>query len=280
MMDSKADDAKGVLKLKDDTVYDDWEFQCRADLRKKGVLEIVLGNETRPQGSPNSKPVKAWITKRDVATAAIIGRLDPSQFAHVREFEEDPAGMWARLKEMYQSSSLGGVVVTWRQFYALRKPDDASTMRTHIAAVRGLAEKLGRLYNDKPSDAQIIATLLMSLPAAYDTLIISLDSHPERDNLEFVIGRLLAEEHRQEAEIGGVIPYGQSLGPTNAMTARVRRDRSQITCFKCRKVGHFQNECPEPGPLVENPFRSTPEAGTPPVIAATAITHPTNSYTF
>ncbi|KAJ7191652.1 ABC1-domain-containing protein [Mycena pura] len=69
--------------------------------------------------------------------------------------------------------------------------------------------------------------------------------------------------HRQEAEVG-VIPYGQSLGPSpHALSARTRRDRSQITCFKCRKVGHFQNECPEPGPLVENPFRPATESSTP-----------------
>ncbi|KAJ6454738.1 hypothetical protein C8R47DRAFT_1203922 [Mycena vitilis] len=152
----------GGTKLSDKVPYDDWEFETRAEGRRKGVLGLMLGTETRPLGSDNSKAVKAWIAKRDVATATIIGRLDPSQFAHVREFEEDPAGMWERLRETHQSAGLGGVVVAWRRFYALRKSDDNSSMRAHIAAVRGLAEKLGRLYNDKPSDAQIIATLLMT----------------------------------------------------------------------------------------------------------------------
>ncbi|KAJ7620892.1 hypothetical protein DFH06DRAFT_929030, partial [Mycena polygramma] len=106
--------------------YDDWEFETKAELRRRGVLDITLGTETRPLGSANSKAVKAWITKRDVATATIIGRLDPSQFAHVRDFEEDPAGMWERLRETHQSSGLGGVVVAWKRFYALRKSGDHS----------------------------------------------------------------------------------------------------------------------------------------------------------
>ncbi|KAJ6454423.1 hypothetical protein C8R45DRAFT_770891, partial [Mycena sanguinolenta] len=59
-------------------------------------------DETRPLGSANAKPVKAFISKRDVATATIIGRLDPTQFAHVRDYEEDPAGMWAQLKKIHQ----------------------------------------------------------------------------------------------------------------------------------------------------------------------------------
>ncbi|KAJ7613112.1 hypothetical protein FB45DRAFT_685423, partial [Roridomyces roridus] len=104
--------------------YDDWEFEVRADLRRKGVLEVTLGTETCPVSGPNSKAVKAWVAKRDVATATIIGRLDPSQFAHIRDFEEDPAGMWERLRETHQSSGLGGVVVAWRKFYSLRKSGD------------------------------------------------------------------------------------------------------------------------------------------------------------
>jgi hypothetical protein len=68
---------------------------------------------------------------------------------------------------------MGGVVVVWKKLYVLRKSGDPGTIRTHIAAVRSLAEKLRCLYNNKPTDTQIIATLLMSLPPSYDTLIIS-----------------------------------------------------------------------------------------------------------
>jgi hypothetical protein len=236
---------KGGLKLKDEVVYDDWEFEVRADMRRKGVLAVALGQDLRPLGSDNSKAVKAWIAKRDVATATIISRLDPSQFAHIRDFEEDPVGMWERLRETHQSSGLGGVVAMWRKFYALRKPVETSTMRPHIAAVRGHAEKLGRIYNDKPSDAQIIATLLMSLPPAYDTLLVTLDSNAEKDDLEFVIGRLLNEEVRQESEFS-TTPFPE----TSALAVRAFRDKSRITCWKCQKLGHFQNECTEPGPLV------------------------------
>ncbi|KAJ7116280.1 hypothetical protein C8R43DRAFT_829895, partial [Mycena crocata] len=86
--------------------FDDWEFELRAEMRRKAVYGVASGEELRPLGSDNSKAVKAWVAKRDVATATIISRLDPSQFAHVREFEEDPVGMWSRLRETHQSSGL------------------------------------------------------------------------------------------------------------------------------------------------------------------------------
>ncbi|KAJ7203822.1 hypothetical protein GGX14DRAFT_369237 [Mycena pura] len=130
-------------------------------------------------------------------------------------------------------------------------------MRAHVASVRGHAEKLGRLYQDKPSDAQVIAILLMSLPPSYDALAVALDAHPSSGDIDFVVGRLLNEEQRQETEIGGVMPsYGESTTALNANT----RDMSRVTCFKCHKRGHYQSQCPEPGPLVPLPPRDATQA--------------------
>ncbi|KAJ7920138.1 hypothetical protein B0H13DRAFT_1605667, partial [Mycena leptocephala] len=81
---------------------------------------------------------------------------------------------------------------------------------------------------------------------AYDTLLISLDSNPQMDDLDFDIGRLLNEELPQETTA-----IGSSSNPMPvALAARTYRDKSRVTCWKRRKLGHFQNECPEPGPLV------------------------------
>ncbi|KAJ7748820.1 hypothetical protein DFH07DRAFT_775635 [Mycena maculata] len=68
---------------------------------KKGVLGLALGKDVHLMGSDNTKTVKAWI------------------FAHVRNFEEDPVGMWERLREIHHSSGLGGVAAMWKKFYGL-----------------------------------------------------------------------------------------------------------------------------------------------------------------
>ncbi|KAJ7265768.1 hypothetical protein C8J57DRAFT_1511526 [Mycena rebaudengoi] len=42
--------------------------------------------------------------------------------------------------------------------------DDGVSMSEHIAEARSIVNLLGQRYGDKPSDAQIVATLLASLP--------------------------------------------------------------------------------------------------------------------
>jgi hypothetical protein len=219
-------DVKGGLKLSNTVDFDDWEFGMRVEFWKKAVLALVLGSETQLLSSDNLKAAKGWIAKCDVATATIIGRLDPSQFAHVREFEEDPVRMWERLRETHLCSGLGGAVVLWCKFHTLCKPGDPSSMGAHVATIRGLAEKLGCLHQDKPSDVQIIVTLLVSLPLAYDTLIISLNVHPQKEDLNFIIGCLLNKETHQKA----VLSMNNTADiPTTVLVSRTNQDMSHIT---------------------------------------------------
>jgi hypothetical protein len=84
------------------------------------------------------------------------------------------------------------------------------------------------------------------------TLIISLNSQSQKTDLDFVIGRLLNEEARQEAEplLLGAVEITLAI----ALAARTMRDKSRITCYRCRKLGHFQSECMElPAPAPDTP---------------------------
>ncbi|KAF8181521.1 hypothetical protein BJ912DRAFT_979740 [Pholiota molesta] len=198
----------------DDENYDAWEFETRAELRRKGVLSLALGTEDRPSGSPNTKAVKAWTTRIDLAAGEIIRRLGPSQFAHVRGYEEDPAAI---------------IIDT--------------PMRTHIANLRNLADKL-RALGDAPSDALTIAILFGSLPASYHQLIVSLDSN----NQPFSPSSTVSNSHSH-----------------NAFATKIT-DKTRITCFKCGHRGHFQSECPESGPLREIPTTTPPRLRPPDTI--------------
>src|SRR4051794_32005519 len=50
---------------------------------------------------------------------------------------------------------------------------------------------------------------------------------------------------------GGILQSGSGSQP-------VKKDLSQVECFKCKKMGHYANECPKKkveGPNKPNPFQ-------------------------
>jgi hypothetical protein len=76
--------------------------------------------------------------------------------------------------------------------------------------------------------------LLMSLHPVYNMLLVALESHAEKDNLEFVIGCLLNEEIRQESE------FSTTLFPEmSTLATRTFCDKSCVTYFKCQKLCRY-----------------------------------------
>jgi hypothetical protein len=62
-------------------------------------------------------------------------------------------------------------------------------------------------------------------------------------SIDFIIGRLLNEEAHQADSLS--LPSTVDT-PSATFAAHTMRDKLHITCYKCRKLGHFQNECTEP----------------------------------
>ncbi len=123
---------------------------------QKSLLKTVLGNDTEPMTGPNSKAWKVWRARHDAAVDMIVKNLDDSQLTHVRGYEEDPAGMWAGLAAVHVSRGFGGIIGEWKLFYKLFY-DGSTLMRAHLGAIRAVAERPGHVYNDSPSDHQIMA---------------------------------------------------------------------------------------------------------------------------
>jgi hypothetical protein len=128
-------------------------------------------------------------------------------------------------------------------------------MQTFISEAHCLAlqpQEIGVAIDEE----DITLVLTGGLPPSYDNFIITLDSTPPADlTLDYVITRLLNEEARQSST--------KIVTPSNDVafaTFSKPRDLSEITCFNCRKKGHFQSVCPE-----------LKKVARPKIIAATAI---------
>lgn len=228
-------DKAPTFALLDETNYHEWAFFMEAILIRKDLLGVVDGSVIQPLGSPNSKPVKAFIQKKKLARAEIILRISPSQLPHVRD--SDPQVIWDNLRNLHQSRGFASRLSLRRRFIGMKK-GDAQSIQSWVADVRCIAFQLSEIDSTVP-DEDVILVLTAGLPPSYESFIISLDTvSPNALTLDLVISRLLNEEARQD------IPTTDSRSVALAAT-RMKTPLTQITCFKCQKKGHYQSTCPD-----------------------------------
>lgn len=232
---------KRVSKLGNENYYA-WSYRMEMRLRKLGVWSLVDGSESRPVGSDNTKVVKAWRTRMDLALCEIVSEVEDGQLVHTR-FSRDPVEVWKRLKSVHQSEGLGSAISIWQRLFMMKKTQETS-IQEHASTIREIADRLTGL-GDKPSDTLLVAILMLSLPPSYSSLVISLDSHSNKNDFDFVVHRCMNEEARQVATKQGVPGRKGAENVAFHADLKPRRDRKDITCFKCQKKGHYQNECKE-----------------------------------
>lgn len=225
-----------IVHLNNDN-YPKWLFAIKALLTRKGLWDITSKPtaDTRPMGSENAKPVKAWCAKVAEARAELILNVDPSQYPHIQSTEANT--VWEALRSVHQARSFGTRLTQCRTFWCMAKHAD-QTMTSWVADVCRATyrlEEIGATVGAK----DMILVLTNSLPASYFQLIVSLDSTLPSDlNLEYVVTRLLNEEAHQ------MTPPAPLTAPDVALTAfKPRTLIERITCFKCGQKGDYQHDC-------------------------------------
>jgi hypothetical protein len=125
------------------------------------------------------------------ARQVIVMSVDDNQNAYL--FEETTAkGMWDRLKEAYQETSVANTLRLKSVFNSYKKNPEQS-MADHVNKVREMAQELKAIGVTVPKE-DIILILLDSLPEDYRMVKSSLKS--QRDlSVELVCARLKEEEH-------------------------------------------------------------------------------------
>jgi hypothetical protein len=173
-----------------ETNYHEWAFFMEAVLIRKDLLGIVDGTVVHPIGSPNSKPVKAFLQKQKLARAEIILRVSPSQLPHVRD--PDPKAIWDTLRALHQSRGFASRLSLRRRFITMKK-DDTQSIQAWVADIHRVTFQLSEIGVSVP-DEDVVLVLTAGLPPSYEPLIVSLNAvSPDSLTLNFVISRLLNE---------------------------------------------------------------------------------------
>lgn len=215
--------------------YATWSVYAIANLNKKNLWEVVSGAVTCPVGSPNNKVVRAFRRRQAEACSEIVLSVEPSQLPYCRT--DDPLQMWGNLLKVHRAHGLACRLALRRRFLYMRKNFDSS-MQSWISQVQSAAFELGAV--DAPvSDEDSILVITQGLPKSYDAVVTSLDAtQPDLLTLDHVIERLLGAEAQIESRTNKGDPNNVALA------AYPRRNLDHITCFGCRKKGHYERDCP------------------------------------
>ncbi|THU96838.1 hypothetical protein K435DRAFT_858196 [Dendrothele bispora CBS 962.96] len=273
---------KELTRLKGDSNYGAWELRTRIAARNAGVLETLTGDDMQPTTGLNSKIYKAWKNRRDAAMDLIVKRMEDNTLTHVRGFEEDPAGLWKHLGNLYADSGVGAALRLSRELAVVRWKGVDDDMAAVMGRIRDIADELERNHSERPTDNQIIAFMLNSVAGHDDfkELIDSYDRSKETitvDDVELVLvwkARTLRDNGLTASEAGVIAISGMDSASAMVTT------RVQCSNQRCGRYGHTIGECFQEGGgkagqtpqwFIELKNRRRAEDGSTPIAGLTTV---------
>ncbi|KAJ7658288.1 hypothetical protein DFH06DRAFT_1297632, partial [Mycena polygramma] len=112
------DTNSGFDKLNDSN-HGTWKKLEKALLVRKGLWDVVSGDESLPNGSPNTKAVRAFRKRQAEACAEIILHVEPAQLPFIDD--DDPKVVWDNLAAMHQARGMATRLTVRRKFWKLEK---------------------------------------------------------------------------------------------------------------------------------------------------------------
>lgn len=167
--------------------------------------------------------------------------------------------IWDAMRRKYQ----GSTKVKRAQLQALRKEfeilemKEGETIDDYFARTLSIANKM-TAHGEKMDQTLVVEKILRSLTSKFNYVVCSIEESNDVTTLsidELQSSLLVQEQHmksqNQDIDVEqalkvsngerGFVGYGRGRGRSGA---RGRINKASVECFKCRKLGHYQNECP------------------------------------
>ncbi|KAK6981271.1 hypothetical protein R3P38DRAFT_3115009 [Favolaschia claudopus] len=222
-----------------------FSFGFLAFARTRNTEGIYDGTDVKPLTGPNSKGVRGWESRAATAAADLIAAVDKEQYKHLRGVDGNACERWRTLELFHTSGDeTQDSLTTWNAFSSAMYTDHSIPLKSFIGTILELADQLHTIFNDPPSDSQIIARILASLPfPQFDNAIRFINGDSRCDDRAWVIAELLKEERilRRSGQLTST--------PPSIMTAV-----TPLQCSNCKRRGHTHPDCFHPGGGKEGQF--------------------------
>ena len=200
--------------------YSAWKFKMKLLLIHKGYWKAVTGEKVSEE--------------TDQKALAIIGLgVGDEQIIHIQDSETSKEA-WDNLSKIYENAGTANKMHLQEQLMTSKMGSEDS-VKGHIEKLRRIVGQLATM-GVIVSDEQYILTLLRSLPARFESLVVTLENMVESLKLEDIHARIIREEARQGA-------LRENSNDEGALLQAHRFRRKVIVCHYCKRRGHIARKC-------------------------------------
>jgi hypothetical protein len=226
--------------------YTDWAADMLAWLGTQQLKRLVLGTQPRPSPATTSAEqtaIDTWDDRAEKAAGWIIMMITPEQKVHIKGLEDDPVGMWKKLKDVHIVKQAGARFNSYDSFFGIRKQEDESLVSL-TARIDGAMQKIQSLRPDNFTlanldDELFCMTMIRSLPEEYNTLVTSLLLKGSLSKDTIIEAFQTEENQRQHRAISeSFTPSTQAL-VTSSSTLHTQTKE----CDFCGIPGHIIEMC-------------------------------------
>lgn len=199
-----------------------WKFKMKMLLVQRELWESVTGEDADQK-------------KNDKAMSLIRLSMADCQIVHIQECTTAQEA-WEVLGKIYENPSTANKMYLQEKMFSTKMKNSESA-QDHIAEMKRIVADMG-IFGMKTEDEQYKITLLRSLPASYDTLIVTLENQLEQLSIEDLHARILREELRKKNENPGDRSDATLFGAQES-----KNHKADIECFHCHRKGHKKIDC-------------------------------------
>lgn len=219
-----------VIKLEGSRNWNIWKFQTTVLLRGNGWLDIVEGRSVKPDVAAQQI---TWESKDAKAQTLLVTRMSEDVMLHVITCAT-AAEMWRKLQSVYEQKTETSIHIIQQRFFQY-KFEKGTEMSVFLSKIQELQNQLKQM-GEEVSDKFVITKVLMSLPEEYKHFVSAWESAPDdKQTIDNLVARLLVEEERVKEK--------SEESQQNESSAFFVKNKKNVKCYKCGKLGHFQSEC-------------------------------------